>query len=124
MINKTLIALLLLIPITALAKKEKDHQIPWCEAAGGKWEQTLPDRTRVDCITATHAIEFDWAEKWSQAIGQSLYYAFQTNKRAGIVLIFKKETDYICYQRMMSVIQHNNMPIDVWTTGKDAKVKK
>ncbi|WP_171018846.1 hypothetical protein ACONUD_00725 [Microbulbifer harenosus] len=52
-----------------------DYQLPWCETAGGVAEYVLPDRTRVDCLTETHAMEFDFAPKWAEAIGQALYYA-------------------------------------------------
>ncbi len=73
-------------------KYEKDYQEAWCKGKGVA-EFVLADRTRVDCLTDTHAIEFDWANKWAEAIGQSLYYSFATNKKAGIVIILKKEKD-------------------------------
>jgi hypothetical protein len=41
----------------------------------------LPDGTRCDCLTDTHAIEFDFGNKWAEAIGQSAYYALQTGKK-------------------------------------------
>ncbi len=96
------------------ALKEKDYQSEYCK---GEIEHRLPDRTRVDCLTDTHAIEYDWASKWAEAVGQSLYYAFQTNKKAGIVLIYKKPSDVRYYHRLMSVIQHNKLDIEVWIVG-------
>jgi hypothetical protein len=42
-------------------------------------------------VTDTHAIEYEFSKKWHEAIGQSLGYAFETNKRAGIVLIVEKK---------------------------------
>jgi len=56
-------------------------------------EVVLPDKTRCDCLTETHAIEFDFGSKWAEAIGQALYYAIHANKRAGIVLVLEKK-DY------------------------------
>ncbi|QXD24577.1 hypothetical protein F7C95_01340 [Opitutia bacterium ISCC 51] len=53
----------------------------------------LEDRTRCDIVTATHAIEVDFADKWAEAIGQSLNYAMQTGKKAGIVLVLKDRGD-------------------------------
>ncbi len=56
------------------------------------------DNTRIDCLTQEYAIEFDFAEKWAESIGQSLYYSYLTNKKAGIVLISeneKKDTPFI-----------------------------
>ena len=52
----------------------------------------LHDKTRVDCLTHTHAIEFDFAAKWAESIGQALYYAEVTNKKPGIVLIIEDKT--------------------------------
>ena len=46
---------------------------------GGTTEVTLPDGTRCDILTDTHAIEVDFADKWAEAIGQSLNYAIQAN---------------------------------------------
>ena len=41
----------------------------------------MPDGTRCDILTDTHAIEVDFANKWAQAIGQSLNHAMQTGKK-------------------------------------------
>ena len=98
------------------AMKEKDYQNLHCK---GEIEYRLSDRTRVDCLTDTHAIEYDFGSKWAEAIGQSLYYAFQTNKKAGIVLIYKKPSDVRYYHRLMSVINHNKLSIDVWVIDVD-----
>lgn len=101
-----------------LALAEREHpkswyQERWCEPYGGQMEVVLPDRTRCDCLFETHAVEFDFADKWAEAIGQSLYYAFQTEKRAGIILIMESEDDCIYWNRLISVIDYFNLPIDV-----------
>ena len=59
-----------------LAKREhpeKWYQEKWCEAQKGRVEVVLPDGTRCDCVTATHAIEFDFGGGWAEAIGQGLH---------------------------------------------------
>lgn len=56
-------------------------------------EYVLPDRTRVDCLTDEYAIEFDFADHWAEAIGQSLHYAEMTNRKPGIVLIIEDPKD-------------------------------
>ena len=94
-------------------KKEKHYQAEWC-AGRGMTEHVLPDRTRVDCLTDKHAIEFDWGKKWHVGIGQSLYYALQTNKRAGVVLIIKRRKHYKYWIRLNSTIQYHELPIDTW----------
>lgn len=91
---------------------ERSYQLPWCAAHGGVAEVVMSDGTRADCVTATHAIEFDYAYKWAEAIGQSLHYSVLTKKRAGIVLIMGPD-DGRYMQRLMGTIQCLN--IDVWT---------
>ena len=66
------------------SKYEKDYQREWCK---GEIEVVLADRSRVDCMTATHAIEIDWCRKWAEGIGQALYYSKVTGKKAGLALI-------------------------------------
>jgi hypothetical protein len=50
-------------------------------------EYRLKDKTRIDCLSSEYAIEVDWAKKWAEAIGQSLYYSLMTNKKPAIALI-------------------------------------
>ncbi|MDD2462510.1 MAG: hypothetical protein PHI97_00775 [Desulfobulbus sp.] len=45
--------------------KEKYYQEKWCSEHNGQAEVVLPDKTRADCITDTHAIEFDFGKKWA-----------------------------------------------------------
>ena len=47
----------------------------------------LKDKTKVDCLTDEHAIEVDFAKKWAESVGQSLYYAEMTGKKPAIGLI-------------------------------------
>jgi len=93
---------------------EKYYQNKWCTENNGQAEVVLPDKTRADCITATHAVEHDFGSKWAEAIGQALYYSLQTGKKAGIVLILEKPTDRKYWIRLNSTIQHFNLPIDTW----------
>lgn len=112
-----LITLLLALTLPAEAKrlhKEKWYQVKHCQ---GEIEHRLADKTRVDCLTDTHAIEYDFGNKWAEAIGQSLHYAFQTNKRAGIVLIIEKPKHLKYWYRLNSVIEHYKLPIDAWKVG-------
>lgn len=65
----------------------------WCNSSFGKKEFRLWDMTRVDCITKEYAIEFDFAKKWAESIGQSLYYAKMTGKKPAVVLILTDISD-------------------------------
>lgn len=91
---------------------EKYYQNKWCGKWGGKAEYLLPDRTRVDCITKSYAVEFDFAPKWAEAVGQSLYYSKITGKQAAIVLILEKESDFKYFERAKLLAKDNN--IQLW----------
>ena len=72
----------------AVALPEKHYQKATCN---GIMEYRLDDGSRVDCLTEEYAIEYDFANKWAEAIGQSLYYAEKTGKKPAIILILKDE---------------------------------
>lgn len=118
MFGKIVLALIaFLIPLNSIASpklhKEAEYQNKWCSAMYGTKEFRLEDKTRVDCLTATHAIEFDFANKVYESIGQSLYYSIKTNKKPGIVLIVEKpasEQKYI--DRMIQIASKQG--IDCW----------
>lgn len=75
---------------------EKHYQTLLCKKLGGVMEFKLKDNTRVDCLTDDYAIEVDWAKKWAEGIGQSLYYAEMTNKKPAVALIVgKKDQRYL-----------------------------
>ena len=108
---------LLIIPLVAHAKyrhPEKFYQNRFCTLDVGQVEVRLMDKTRVDCLTQTHAIEFDFASKWAEAIGQSLYYSMQTGKLAGIALILEKQSDQRHLKRLNATIEHYKLPIEVF----------
>ena len=96
---------------------EKFYQEKWCAANGGRAEVVLPDNTRCDCLTSSHAVEFDFGPKWSESIGQSLHYSLLTGKKAGIVLILEKPDDDRYWDRLNRIIKHFRLPIDTWKTG-------
>ena len=111
-------SLLISSPSYAKHKKlEKDYQKEWCMANNGELEVVLPDSTRCDCLT-NNAVEVEFASKWAESIGQSLYYSLQTGKRAGIVLIIETIKDRKYLIRLNTTIKHFNLPIDVWTVGE------
>jgi hypothetical protein len=72
---------------------EKSYQAVWCSDVKGTAEYVLPDKTRVDCLTKEYAVEFDFAPKWAESIGQALHYGILTNRTPGVVLILEKKAD-------------------------------
>ena len=79
---------------------EKFYQEQWCKTNHGIMEYKLIDDTRVDCLTKDYAVEFDFASKWAEAIGQSLHYSRMTGKKAGINLIIEDKDDFKYYHRI------------------------
>ena len=85
-VKKLICFLFVFIFIGASAEAERLHPEKWyvkkwCAEHGGKIEYVLPDQTRCDCVSSSHAVEVDFAEKWAEAIGQSLFYSLQTGRR-------------------------------------------
>ena len=114
----------LLFAATASALPEKHYQAIAAKVLSGETEVTMGDRTRCDIVTATHAIEVDWNSKWGESIGQSLNYAFQTNKRAGIILIMDNPTDIKEPIRVNSIIRHYELPVTLWVIDKESEELK
>jgi len=111
--------ILILISCTPPEKiNERWYQERWCALHDGKSEVRLKDNTRCDCILSDHAVEVDYARKWAEAIGQSLHYARMTGENAGILLIVEDAKDKKYLSRLEKVIDHHNLPINVWTTKK------
>lgn len=78
----------------------------WCRAntmtfeIEAKLKEPYSMHTRADCIKDGIAWEVEWADKWSQAPGQSFYYARRTGLKPGIVLIVKDKGDAMYVKRL------------------------
>ena len=117
-----IVLLLILISANVYAKHlhpEKYYQNLWCKENKGISEFKLIDDTRVDCLTENHAVEFDFASKWAEAIGQSLHYARMTNKRPAIVLIIEKESDFKYYNKIKPLCEQYNIDLKYTTAPKE-----
>ncbi len=96
-----ILSLMMLVSLPVSAKRlysEATYQNKWCEAKGGVTEYKLNDKTRVDCLLPDLAVEFDFANKWAECIGQSLYYGRMTDRQPACVLIMergKKDVKYL-----------------------------
>ena len=112
--------LLLIIPLSVNAKSpkghifyEKEYQNHCCSLNNGTVEYRLPDKARVDCVTDNYAVEFDFTNKWAEAIGQALFYANELNKKPGIVLISEKGNKDLKYINRVKKIA-DKFGITVW----------
>ena len=115
--------LLLLFSLTLSFKSyaienEAFYSDKFCKEMSGKSEHVLKDLSRVDCLTDTHAYEFDWADgmKVYEAIGQSLYYASETGKEPGIYLLIRKKNSEKHIRKVKRVIEAFELPIKLIIT--------
>lgn len=93
---------------------ERYYQERWCSDKGGQTEITLEDRTRLDCLTYAHAIEFDFADKWAEALGQALHYGRVTGMPPGVVLIVENPDDMRYVERFNMAVSHYGLTIEMW----------
>ena len=116
----TLALAFLLLASTAHAERihpESFYRNIWCSKNKGLPEIQLEGRTRADCVTETQAMEVEFANKWKNGIGQAFWYAIQTGKKAGIVMILEKPKDNKYWIRLNTVIMNYKLPIEVWKIG-------
>jgi len=79
----------------------------------------MPDQSRVDCMNATHAVEFDFGKKWAESIGQALNYGAQSGKTPGIVLILEQPGDERYLRRVLRVREVYGLPLEVWAVDRE-----
>ena len=80
----------LMLPVEAKRlHPEVEYQTYWCNKNNGIMEYKLSDKTRVDCLTDTLAVEVDFANKWAECIGQAIYYGRMTKRQPACLLIME-----------------------------------
>ena len=96
-------------------ENEDYYNRQFCSEVSGQAEYKLPDRSRIDCLTDTHAYEADWADglKVYESIGQSLYYAAETGKKPGILLLVRKRNSDKHIRKVRRVIESWDLPIEL-----------
>lgn len=94
---------------------ESSYQHVWCSAHNGIEEYENPDKTRVDCLTDTHAVEFDFANKYYEGIGQALHYSVMTGKKPMVVLILDSKylkEQMIYFERIKKIGEVFNIDVE------------
>ena len=95
---------------------ESSYQHAYCSAHNGIEEYQNPDFTRVDCLTDEYAIEFDFANKWAESIGQALHYQLMTRKKGKVVLILEKpQLQMVYYNRIKKLADIYNFEVEYIT---------
>jgi hypothetical protein len=103
------------LPFTVFAKQsERYYQEKFAREIGGQVEEVMKDGTRCDILTATHAIEVDFAKKWAEAIGQSLNYAMHTGKRPGVALIVLSPSDNKYIERVRKISAEYSLGLTIY----------
>jgi hypothetical protein len=93
-----IIATALALPVQAAhLHKESAYRDAWCK---GRTEVTLHDGSSVDCLTENYAVEFDFAPKAYEALGQAMHYGRITGHDPAMVLIIEKDSDWRWYKRI------------------------
>lgn len=95
---------------------EKEYQTLWCNARNGIMEYKLDDKTRVDCLLPTMAVELDFAKKWSECIGQALYYGKKTKRIPACVLILENPENDTKYLKRLRYTVYNKKKISDFKT--------
>ena len=100
-------------------KHEAVYQKEWCTKHNGAIDYKLNDNSKVDCITDTHAVEFDYGEKWIQAMRKSRHQSLNTGKAPGIVLILENSKDKKYLHKLREITENRRLGIKIWTVGVD-----
>lgn len=74
-------------PVIAAAETEPEACRRLAAKYAAELEVVLPDETRVDLLSETHAWEAEWAENWAEGVGQATLYSIWTGKRPGLILL-------------------------------------
>lgn len=93
---------------------EKTYQDAWCNKFKGVTGVSLRDGTIVDCVTEEYVVEVDFARKFYEAIGQSLHYSTQADKKSAILLIVEKPSEEVYLNRLHKVVEQFKLPIKVF----------
>lgn len=103
--------------------KESVYQDYWCNKRGGILEYELNDKSRVDCMLPDMAVEFDFAKKRDECLGQALRYSAYTNKPPACVLIVERKKDYKYYYQLRYTIQKKDLNVKLFTITPSALIK-
>ena len=87
---------------------EKEYSDYIQTLTGGEREVSVQSG-RIDLVTDEFAFEIEWARKWKESIGQTLWYAMQTNKKPAIVLIMESKSDYKYYIQLNSALDYSGL---------------
>jgi len=89
----------------------------------GITEYVLADKSRVDCLSSKYALEVDFANKWAESIGQSLFYAIKTDKAPAVLLIIERGQKDIKYLKRFNTVAKKH-GIQLFTIDRNLVIKR
>jgi hypothetical protein len=87
---------------------ESDYSDYIQQLIGGEREHSV-ESGRVDLVTEEYAFEIEWANKWKQSIGQSIWYGLQTYKKPGIILLLRSKEDYKYFIQLNTALEYAHL---------------
>ena len=93
-------------------KFEKEYQAIDCKARGGKTEVAIKGG-RIDCETKHFVIEYDFASKWAEFLGQVSYYSAVKDKFGFCILILENKKDYKYLKKLKYTINYHDLYIKI-----------
>lgn len=84
---------------------EKDYSDYIQSLIGGEREFHVKGG-RIDLLTNEFAFEIEWANNWKESIGQSMWYALNSNKKPAIILLLKKKEDYKFFIQLNTALEY------------------
>lgn len=112
---------LIAYPRSAYAVSEKEVQAVICE--GMRQGVRTESGTYADCVSDIHAIEIDWTGNWKEALGQALHYGSALDKKSGIYLVCREDTEQsLCLKHKLGLeetIANQGLNVDVWFFNED-----
>jgi len=94
-----------LVPFVASSQTEAQYS-DYIQGLIGCQREVSEPSGRVDLMTKEYAFEIERAAKWKDAIEHSIWYGLQTNKKPGIILLLKSESEYKYAQQLNSALQY------------------
>lgn len=112
--------IIVLLASPSMAKRsnpESFYKEIWCKNNKGEENVIIGNYAICDCVTNEYAVEVEFANNWMDTIGKSLHFAQETGKKPGVVLILENIQDRRFKERMLKMIEHYKLDIEVFGTG-------
>ncbi len=101
-------------------RNENYYSSQLARRVGGKTEVRLFDGSRIDVLGPKYAWEVEWAPKWKEAIGQSLYYSAVSERPPAILLLVREtKTDTVYILRCLVVCHKYNIHLEILKVPED-----